>query len=249
MKPILFNTEMIKAILDSRKVQSRRIFSIKKYSFDKDKKSPKQYINYIEDMRESDVGVKDIFLNIWEEDEKDYITYSSESFIEKYSKYQKDDVIWVREPTEYTFYDKEEGTISFRYKADFDNRTINFPNRLKDKIYINKINDVDYLGCPNISIKEMARIFLKITDVRVERLQDIRDEDCLKEGIRKQTKDGEVFKYCVYDNKDYSSVPWQDMPRSPKEVWINLWNKTSPKGCKYIDNPYVFVYEFERVEK
>jgi hypothetical protein len=37
--------------------------------------------------------------------------------------------------------------------------------------------------------------------------------------------------------------------KNSEEWWINLWNSTAPKGYKWEDNPYVFVYEFERVKK
>ena len=75
-------------------------------------------------------------------------------------------------------------------------------------------------------------IFLKVTDIRVERLQDITIEDCYDEGIDPfdvmEMLDGTEFKEFV--------------------VFEKIWNKTAPKGYKWSDNPYVFVYEFERVE-
>ena len=77
----------------------------------------------------------------------------------------------------------------------------------------------------------MARIFLKVTNVRVERLQDMSHENLLAEGFD--------FKYFDTKKKDKGFFSW----------WINLWNSTSKDGYKWEDNPFVFVYEFERIEK
>ena len=52
--------------------------------------------------------------------------------------------------------------------------------------------------------KKIARIFLEVIDVRAERLQDITEDEAIKEGIRAYTKDGEVFKYAV----DESQYKW-----------------------------------------
>ena len=79
--------------------------------------------------------------------------------------------------------------------------------------------------------QEMARIFLKITDVRVERLQKINRLDVI----------GDIFN--IIDELDGS------FRKTTNDDYAKQWNKTAPKGDKWEDNPYVFVYEFERVEK
>lgn len=87
---------------------------------------------------------------------------------------------------------------------------------------------------------------IKITGIKVERLQDISDEDCLKEGIVKQEviSDESPFLYAYDafldgDNKYFASR-WF---RSPKEAFAVLIDKVSGKG-KWESNPYVFCYEF-----
>lgn len=82
---------------------------------------------------------------------------------------------------------------------------------------------------------------IRITEVKVERLQDISEADCLKEGIIKYTKDGTVFKYDLSDR--FEMFSWQDMKRSPREAFSALIDKVSGKGM-FASNPYVFVYEF-----
>lgn len=86
---------------------------------------------------------------------------------------------------------------------------------------------------------------IRITNVRVERLQDISDEDCIKEGIRKWTKDYEIFKYDM--SEGFEIFKWIDKPRTPRRAYAALIDKVSGKGT-WKSNPYVFAYEFELVK-
>lgn len=86
---------------------------------------------------------------------------------------------------------------------------------------------------------------IRITKVRMQRLQNISDEDCLKEGIIKYTKDRTVFKYDLSDG--FEMFSWKDMKRSPREAYAALIEKVSGKGT-WESNPYVWVYEFELVK-
>lgn len=85
---------------------------------------------------------------------------------------------------------------------------------------------------------------IRITDVRVERLQDISDEDCLKEGIEEinMSLEQEDYRYCFYDN---TKELW-DKYITPQEAFARLINKVSRKDVWSL-NPYVFVYDFELV--
>ena len=74
---------------------------------------------------------------------------------------------------------------------------------------------------------------IRITNVRVERLQDISDEDCLREGIE---KDGEVYSF-----NDYEGY------KNPRNAFAELIDRVSGKGT-WLYNPFVFVYEFELVK-
>lgn len=86
---------------------------------------------------------------------------------------------------------------------------------------------------------------IRITDVRVERLQDISDEDCIAEGVCKWTKDRELFKYDMADG--FEMFEWRDMPRTPREAYAALIDRISGKGM-WQSSPYVFVYEFELIK-
>lgn len=83
---------------------------------------------------------------------------------------------------------------------------------------------------------------IRITDVRVERLQDISDVECLKEGIQKMLTGCEYYQYSFYDN---DKGLWNNY-KTPREAFAHLINKVSRKDV-WAENPYVFVYDFELV--
>jgi len=210
MKNILMNTEMTKAILDGRKVHTRRV--IKK--------------------------LKEICTECCERIDGEYFDcYCSGTSVSKLQimdkpKYKIGEVIWVREPAKIIFWRSGENhdSMSFKYLADGLTNRIIIPSRLvKSLDYPKWITSCQ--GIPNGCIKEMARIFLRITNVRVERLQECYSFEHLKdEGISPKDENGVA--------KLQEEMQWE---------WQELWNKTSQKGYKWDDNPYVFVYEFERI--
>ena len=84
-----------------------------------------------------------------------------------------------------------------------------------------------------------------ITDVRVERLQDISDECCLKEGIIKKWHAPACKNYYYVPGIEVKSV--KDVHDTPQEAFAHLINKVSRKDV-WQENPYVFVYDFELVK-
>lgn len=84
---------------------------------------------------------------------------------------------------------------------------------------------------------------IRITNIRIERLQDISDKDCLAEGI-------EVYpdKICEYGFRFIKgeALHWIGAD-SPRQVCASLIDKVSGKGT-WDSNPFVFVYEFELVD-
>ena len=77
---------------------------------------------------------------------------------------------------------------------------------------------------------------IRITDVRVERLQDISDEDCIKEGVHEATRD---FPWYWIDGFNVTF-------NESRAAFAHLINKVSKKDV-WQENPYVFVYDFELV--
>lgn len=85
---------------------------------------------------------------------------------------------------------------------------------------------------------------IRITDVRVERLQDISDEDCIKEGI---IDNDWFFSFKRYATLKAGEVIIKQNYCSPREAFAHLINKVSRKDV-WSENPYVFVYDFELVK-
>lgn len=82
---------------------------------------------------------------------------------------------------------------------------------------------------------------IRITNLRIERLQEISDEDCFAEGVVQQHGEGtngEIYSYTPYEKHLYSTV---------REAYASLIDRISGKGT-WASNPYVFVYEFELIK-
>ena len=90
-------------------------------------------------------------------------------------------------------------------------------------------------------IAEACKHHIRITDISVERLQDISEEDCLKEGIWRANNVGLKGTTYWYHGLVNSSF------RTPQEAYASLIDRISGKGT-WARNNYVFVYEFELVD-
>lgn len=231
IKPILFNTEMVRAILDGRKSCTRRLV---KPQPDEKHTYP---LGFVTDSTEKkEVGCFGFGID----------EYGGSI---KYVKppYQPEDILYVRETW-------NKGLERYMYRADYSDT---------EKFYQGG-KEIEMKWHPSIHMpKEAARIWLKCTDVRVERLQEITEIGAKAEGIRGYTKDGNLYKYAVtddwwidYHNKHKEIVTgtwWQDMPRTAKDAFSYLWNSTIKKSdldlYGWNANPWVWTIEYERCEK
>ena len=197
-KPILFNTDMVRAILDDRKGVTRRLVKFLPG------KNP-SWTGYIKD------GL---------------MLYNgrNEPCIRP-PKYKLGDYLYVRE-TWSTHYDGIHDDLVYCYRADgLDLKAECLPGE----------NNWWY---PSIHMpKEAARIFLRVTDVRVERLKDMTLDDFLAEGV--------VIRPEAFN--DPENAYWQ-----AREIFSSIWDSTIPKkdlGKYGFDaNPWEWAYGFERVE-
>lgn len=212
MKPILFNTEMVKAILDGRKTQTRRVVNLKN----------------------NDLIFTGFVMSSATKNKKGCCAFgkSKECDLEFIKpKYKVGDTLWVREPAKVTEINDYQDCFSFKYLADDKEDELPYLDKWLNDNGMDVPKWVEKCqGVPNGCIKEMARTFLKVTNVRVERLQDIRVRDIEKETGWKR----EIYSY---SNKN----------RAFYKDYRDLWNLTAKDGYKWENNPYVFVYEFERV--
>lgn len=215
IKPILFNTEMVRAILDGRKSCTRRI-----------NKDANDYVVPDMDFYDSDKRTYAVH-NYSDKEHKDKL-----SIAERTCPICPGDILYVRESY-------SELSFGYVYKADGEN--------------------IDHLGNvikwhPSIHMpKEAARIWLKVTDVRVDRLQEMKPVDVIKEGACPDCWDclntyGESGSQCCYGTEEQCSQCDEVMME-----WEKLWNSTIKKSdldrYGWNASPWVWVIEFERCEK
>lgn len=203
IKPILFNTEMVRAILDGRKTCTRRI---------------------CKDANECTVPDMDFY-------NADRRTYAVHNFADKEHMEQLStaertcpicpgDILYVRETWWYPIALNSDKQYVFR----------------ADEVAESGFKNDSHIWHPSIHMpKEAARIWLKVTDVRVERLQEITVEDALAEGMDKYIRlNGELDENSIITS------------------FIGIWNSTIKKSdldrYGWDANPYVWPIEFERCE-
>lgn len=260
MNPILFSTPMVQAILDGRKTQTRRICTSSLKSDCDIHKSES-----IRECHHNDTG--------WSEWENGACRCRNTTK----PKYRIGDILYAKETYKFGTWKEYGDKVAIDYKAGNSEKTpwveshgdsrkilkeciedcrkaklINIQsgmtwaqeqeqNLFFDESYRWEVGASPCRWRPSIFMPKIyARIFLKITNVRVERLQDISEEDAIAEGVK--VREGNPMFYRV---GEFSSV------FSAREVFIHLWNSINKKEPtkQWGANPYVFVYEFERVEK
>ncbi len=189
IKPILFNTKMVRANLDGRKSCTRRLVKFLPGE------SP-QWTGYIKD------GLM-------------LYNGKNEPCIRK-APCQPGDILYVRETW-------KKAPNGYYYYEDWQRDDIADVTKWKPSIHMPK---------------EAARIWLKVTDVRVERLQEITEVDIQKEGVEVDLKE------CA-GKFDFISELFL--------LFQRLWNSTIKKSdidrYGWDANPWVWVIEFERCEK
>lgn len=185
-KPILFNTQMVRAILKSQKTQTRRII----------KPQPAN-------PRWNNIG---------------WLGWDDGHGYRMKPPCEIGDILWVRE----TWDRSPRGP--FYYKADGDRRAKR-PGRNPWK--------------PSIHMpKEAARIFLRVMNVRIQRLQEINGKDVLAEGV----DNGE--------SNPTMGMRWENMQRIAfSELWDSTVDPSEIENYGWSGNPWVWVIEFERCER
>lgn len=217
-RPILFSAPMVRAILDGRKSQTRRVVNrLRKFGsisgpLTEFGKSDTQ--GYDWHFRDKGMRWHDI-------DEARLLDLCPHGKI--------GDRLWVRETWQgyqRTSYEYDEweaaesikdvtegGFLSFVYKADGEN----YPDKWFPSIHMPRI---------------ASRILLEITDVRVERLQDISEDDAIAEGV----SNTESFKGIGVDDEMANRYAYRE-----------LWQSINGQGSWDI-NPWVWVIEFKRID-
>lgn len=213
IKPILFNTEMVRAILDGRKTCTRRLV---KPQPDEKHTYPLGFVTDSTEKKKAGCfgfGIDEYGGSI------------------QYAKppYQPGDILYVREtwcglPVNEAGHMR--GHTIYYYKADGELRPKGWRGTWHPSIHMPK---------------EASRIWLKVTDVRVERLHEITEDGAKAEG--------------AIDNRGFIHSPENEYDRihTAREHFIKIWNSTIKKSnidrYGWDANPWVWVIEFERCEK
>ena len=206
MKPIIFNTDMVEAILSGRKSQTRRLIKT-------ENASAWRAVNHC---HESDFGSEvPCFIARKRATEARGILYPP---------YDIGDTLYVRETYQHVFYD--DGTPCNRYVYRASEEAVEFEMR-----------EIHWKWKPSIHMpKKAARIFLRVTDVRAERLQEITLSDMEKEGLYTESP---------YTPGHYAYAPGMGLH------WRRLWNSTvkDTSSHGWDANPWVWVISFEQCER
>lgn len=204
MKPIIFNTEMVRAILEGRKTQTRRIVKVQPDGVTKN-------------------GEPYIFNG------NNHPVVSFRGIDEIKCPYGKaGHQLWVRETWREDAIQYEHAKTQISYKAD-------------SQLLING-KPLNFKWKPSIHMPKWAsRITLEITDIRVERVQEITEDDSKAEGI--------IDGGC--GNCGNSSFPNPCGCSNPEplyqDAFIYLWNSINEKrGYGWDKNPWVWVVSFKR---
>lgn len=173
-KPILFSTDMVRAILDGRKTQTRRIVK---------------------------PGTLEMFVNlIWNPNENIC-----------FCPYRPGDILYIRETWAKDRYGK------YHYRAEYPEHDCEPYPIWKPSIHMPR---------------EAARLFLEVTEVRVERLQKISEEDARAEGIGMPLFRSDEI-------EDYGYIECFEM------LWDSIYSK---RGHGWEQNPWVWAITFKRAE-
>lgn len=192
-KPILFNTDMVRAILGNRKTMTRRVVK-----------------------------------------ERELIDHPP---------YRPGDILYVRETWRAWRARRYEADIHIEFKAGGEGVALRFPHGCTDSVNRDEYDNffkkwgVGAKWHPSIHMpREAARIFLKVTDVRAERLWEIDGRGILAEGI---------------DNGSSNPAMGKRFENMQRMAFQRLWNSTIKKADRalygWAANPWVWVIEFERI--
>ena len=210
-RPILFNTEMVRAILDGRKVQTRRII----------KPQPTH-------PRWNNIG---------------WLGWDDGHGYRMKAPCAVGDVLWVRETW-------CKGRVE--YGEEPDGRNVPYIEQCtgddsfipKEWAFRHDVGTEDVVWRPSIHMpRKAARIFLRVTDVRAERLQDITEEEAEREGFKAGCSVITCGPWGIEDDPD----EWTAI-----EDFAGLWDSTIKRAdidrYGWHANPWVWVIEFERME-
>ncbi|PHS64373.1 MAG: hypothetical protein COB09_08340 [Thalassobium sp.] len=205
VKPMIFNTDMVRALLDGRKVQTRRPFKLQPFY------STSFFPSWVFPRNKSDVKAGDSGL----------FYPNAKSNVLALSGYSVGDLIYVRE--------------TFRLLDSNDQCDCEYPCNHPQQgypVYFADDQNNERKWKPSIHMPRWAsRLTLKVTGVRVERVQDISNADCIVEGF----------------TGGHGSIPGYMYSATPKEHFCDTWQTIY--GESWERNDWVWVIDFEVIRQ
>jgi hypothetical protein len=232
-RPIIFSGPMVRAILAGQKTQTRRVIKPQPVRMNIEAVLSKRILDaYI-------LPGKKVF---WETDDT-----PNPALIEQFCPYGKrGDVLWVRESFRVDPAADAEGHYPYTYLADNARDLLDYSEVEMGRIKPGKTY-------PSIHMPRWAsRVTLRIADVRVQRVQDISEEDARAEGVPPNwagdlagfVPDEHGFLPPTFDPEDYEVCT----AREAFDTWWDLINGKR-EGCSWDANPWVWAVSFEVVKE
>ncbi len=238
MRGILFKPDMIKAIVEGRKTQTRRLDGLKEINLEPDKwwcKGQDKFQDWLN---------KTAFIF-------GQINTTGERIIK--SRYQVGEVVYIKEAYKVIDFDLRDIDKDFQrtrveYKLDGETAWVMKP---KDKL----ITIPDKWHSPLFMPAWAARYFIKITDVKAQRLQEISFNDCLAEGIV-HAKEWQTVDYKAPEPLHPNDLSNEEADKEIERGWIEyakqsyakLWDSINPK-YPFVSNPWLWRYKFKKVKR
>lgn len=237
-RPILFNADMVRAVLDGRKTQSRRVMKVQPHAGVRNSPFVKSGIE--------DGHGKELICPFGEVGDR----------------------LWVRETWSVVSHAFDDDGLMIDYVPGRPAKAVHEKPFGRGYYSGHAIYAADGGftwgdddGCadgrscwkPSIHMPRWAsRLTLEITGVRVERLNSISEADAKAEGLAEISKDGSLFKFGIPDRDGYPGTddkgwPWTEWERNPVNAYCKLWQSIYGADS-WQTNPWVWVVEFKRVE-
>ena len=217
-RPIIFSGEMVKAILDGKKTMTRHLVKFKDFTTD---------------------SITPLHIELAE---GRYCLFNERNgWLIGYPKCKFGEIgdrLWVRETWQEIGPD-----CLLTYKATYPSDLYAKRPELENVPPLAGLKERGYLWkSPMFMPRWASRILLEITDIRVERLQDISEQDCEKEGLRILPASG---RYVVSPGDQYFGSASHDAV----EVFSWLWDSiNAKKGYPWSSNPWVWAIELKVIE-
>jgi hypothetical protein len=265
-RPMLMNTEMVKATIKEIKTKTRRTTGLERINVEPDKWKPRVFDEIAEGREcygpyhyQTKKGAQRVIF-----DSKDELIELADCPFGKTG-----DILYVRENWRVKSWCPDDGEMEIGFDTGDDESITCYEldEDLYNRLWVQSCDDLADAGYtigpdenysdydekvlrlrPSIHMpKEAARLWLEIVSIRVERLNDITEKDAIAEGVKTNSVNGTDEAGGEYWN--YNAVDYDDFPcYSAKESFESLWESINGSES-WKANPWVWVIAFDLIER